>query len=129
LEAAGILYTHKYVEHYYDTAEYFRVLDLYVIGSREEGGPKAILEAMASGVPIVSTKVGMVPDVLQDGMNGFVVEVEDVDALFQKASRVLGDKSLRDSIVTNALATANNYEISDTIRQYYEKIYKNLLNR
>jgi glycosyltransferase involved in cell wall biosynthesis len=129
LEAAGISYTHNYVEHYYDTAEYFRVLDLYLIGSREEGGPKAILEAMASGVPVVATKVGMVPDVLQDGINGFVAEVEDVDALFQKASRVLEDDPLRDSIVTNALVTVKNYEISDTIKQYYEKIYKNLLNR
>jgi len=127
LEAARIPYTHNYLEHYYDTAEYFRALDLYLIGSREEGGPKAILEAMASGVPVVSTKVGMVPDVLQDGINGFMAEVEDADSLFQKASRALEDELLRNSIVANALATVKNYKISDTIKQYYDKIYKNLL--
>jgi glycosyltransferase involved in cell wall biosynthesis len=128
LDTAGIPYTHNYVEHYSDTAEYFRTLDLYLVGSREEGGPKAILEAMASGVPLVSTKVGMVPDVLQDGTNGFVTEVEDVDTLFGKTSKLLEDEALRDFIVANALATVKNYEISYTVKQYYDKIYKDLLH-
>ena len=59
----------------------YSALDAYVVPSRQEGGPKSVLEAMASGVPIVSTRVGQATELIRDGENGRLVEVEDAEAL------------------------------------------------
>ncbi|TBR15802.1 glycosyltransferase, partial [bacterium] len=56
LKAANITYTHKFLDNYLDIVDFYRSLDLYLITAREEGGPKAILECMATGVPFVSTR-------------------------------------------------------------------------
>ncbi len=64
LSERDVAFTHHYLEDYLDIAACYACLDLYLITSREEGGPKAVLEAKACGVPIVSTSVGMVPDVI-----------------------------------------------------------------
>ena len=50
----------------------YHALDLYLISSREEGGPKALMESMASGIPVVSTPVGQSNDLIQHGTNGFL---------------------------------------------------------
>jgi glycosyltransferase involved in cell wall biosynthesis len=66
LEQEGITFTHVFLERYEDIVDCYACLDLYLISSREEGGPKAVLEATACGVPVVSTRVGMVQEVLAD---------------------------------------------------------------
>jgi glycosyltransferase involved in cell wall biosynthesis len=62
----GITFTHVFLDRYEDIVDCYACLDLYLITSREEGGPKAVLEATACGVPVVSTRVGMVQEVLAD---------------------------------------------------------------
>ena len=59
LTARGIPFRHAYLRDYPAIAPYYHALDLYLVTSRDEGGPKTVLEAMASGVPVVSTRVGM----------------------------------------------------------------------
>ena len=81
LDEAGIPYWHGYLKAYPDIATLFQALDLYVVASRQEGGPKAILESMSSGVPLVTTRVGQAMDLVKHGENAFMVGVVDVDAL------------------------------------------------
>lgn len=81
LTRLGIMYRHVYLESYYDIGRLYHAIDLYMVTSREEGGPKSILESMASGVPLVSTHVGQAVDLVVHGVNGWLVDVEDVDAL------------------------------------------------
>lgn len=81
LEEAGIPYWHGYLKSYPDIATMFQALDLYVVASRQEGGPKAILESMSSGVPLVTTRVGQAMDLVKHDENAFMADVEDVDAL------------------------------------------------
>lgn len=66
LTEEGIGFTHVFLDLYQDIVDCYACLDLYLIASREEGGPKAVLEATACGIPVVSTRVGMVPEVLAD---------------------------------------------------------------
>ena len=88
LDEAHIPYTHVYLNSYPDVAELFQALDLYIVASRQEGGPKAILESMASGVPLVTTRVGQAMDLVKHGENAFMTDVEDVESLASFAQQV-----------------------------------------
>ena len=81
LERHGIPYVHVRPETYEGIARLYAALDAYVVPSRQEGGPKSVLESMASGVPIVSTRVGQATELIDDGVNGRLVDVEDAEAL------------------------------------------------
>jgi len=127
LEKAGICYTHKYLKNYSEIVDYYNALDLYLITSREEGGPKAVLECMATGVPFVSTAVGMVPDIIKNGVNGMIAEVGNVDELVDKASQIYVNKSLRDSLVSQAIIDVKSYSWDNIAQKYYNLLYKKLL--
>lgn len=81
LERYAIPHVHRSLERYEDVAQLYAALDAYIVPSRQEGGPKSVLEAMASGVPIVSTRVGQAAELIRDRVNGRLVEVEDAEAL------------------------------------------------
>lgn len=88
LDELQIPYKHVYLKSYPDVAKMFWALDLYLVTSRQEGGPKSILESMASGVPLVTTKVGQAMDLVKHGENAWMTEVEDVEALASYALQV-----------------------------------------
>ena len=113
LEEANIPYRHTYLKSYPEIAKLFQALDLYVVASRQEGGPKAILESMASGVPLVTTRVGQAMDLVKHGENAWMVDVEDVDALAAHALQVYrsGSDSLQPILKAGRVtAEANSYE-------------------
>lgn len=124
LDRIGVPYKHFFLRNYREIPRYYNALDLYLVTSRAEGGPKAILESMATGVPLVSTRVGMAPDIVKDGDNGLLVEVEDEETLAEKAAKCIKDKHLVEQLVSNALNTVKNYSWQDIAREYYEKIYR-----
>jgi glycosyltransferase involved in cell wall biosynthesis len=72
LEEYEIPYTYIFLDDYAKIVECYNVLDLYLVSSRVEGGPMALLEGMATGVPIITTNVGMAPDIIDNGINGFI---------------------------------------------------------
>jgi glycosyltransferase involved in cell wall biosynthesis len=113
LEDAGIPYWHGYLKSYPDIATMFQALDLYVVASRQEGGPKAILESMATGVPLVTARVGQAMDLVRHCENAFMTDVEDVDALASYALRVYrsSQTDLQPMLVAGRkTAEANSYE-------------------
>lgn len=81
LSEIGLPYTHHYLDRYTDVGRCYQALDAYIVASRQEGGPKAILEAMSSGVPIISTRVGQAMDIIKHGINGWMVDSEDTQGL------------------------------------------------
>lgn len=66
-----------------DAANYLKAFDCYVCSSVKEGFPYTILEAMSAEVPIISTRVGGIPDIIEQGVNGQLVEAGDYKALAQ----------------------------------------------
>jgi glycosyltransferase involved in cell wall biosynthesis len=81
LSKAGIPFKHIVARRYSEIPMFYHALDAYLVTSRQEGGPKAILESMASGTPLVTTRVGQAMDIVKNGENGFMVDVEDVEGL------------------------------------------------
>jgi glycosyltransferase involved in cell wall biosynthesis len=88
LERRGIPHRHVLVRTRAELARAYHALDVYLVSSRQEGGPKAVLEAMASGVPLVTTRVGQAQEIVEHGRNGWLVDVEDADGLAHWAARV-----------------------------------------
>lgn len=113
LEEMKVPYSHFFLESYPQIGELFQSLDLYLVTSRQEGGPKAILESMASGVPIISTRVGQATDLINQGQNGWLADVEDWQTIAETAKNVyqMDDKSLS-TILANGRTTAemNSYD-------------------
>lgn len=123
LEEAGIPYYHTYLEDPDDVARLYQLIDIYLVTSREEGGPKAILESMASGVPIVTTKVGMAPDIIKSDINGVMVDVEDENGIINAFERIVMDSPYRKRLIEGGLSTAGKYDIEDIVKQYEELLY------
>lgn len=128
LDRIGVPYKHVFLKNYLEIPKYYNALDLYLVTSRAEGGPKAILESMATGVPVISTKVGLAPDIIKEGYNGILVEVEDTIALTEKAGMLIENKKLASGLVNNGLITVANYSWGKIAREYYEKIYARFSN-
>ncbi|HUT15725.1 MAG TPA: glycosyltransferase family 4 protein [Anaerolineae bacterium] len=74
---------------------YLGACDLFVLNSRYEGLPHAVLEAMAAGLPVVATRVGGISEAVEDGVNGYLVEPGDVDGLRRAITETLEDADLR----------------------------------
>jgi len=105
LEKKGIPYQHHFLENYQDIGSLYHCLDLYMVTSREEGGPKSILESMASGVPIVTTCVGQAMDIVRHGENGWMVNSDNIDGLADCAEYVVSHPVQREKIVEMGLLT------------------------
>ncbi|MFQ5822137.1 MAG: glycosyltransferase family 4 protein [Candidatus Heimdallarchaeota archaeon] len=127
LDKRSIPYKHVFLKNYLEIPTYYNTLDLYLVTSRGEGGPKAVLEAMAAGIPIVSTKVGMAPNVIKDGYNGLLAEVNDVQMLLENARKILDEKTFSKKIIENGLKVVKDYSWEEIAKRYHGKIYSPLM--
>lgn len=111
LIAAGIPYRHVFLKDVQEIAGLYHALDAYIVSSRQEGGPKAILESMASAVPIISTRVGQATELIRQGENGWLAEVEDAEGLAYFALKSLTDSAWLSRYKMSARKTAeeNDY--------------------
>lgn len=128
LDRLGIPYIHTYVQDHVDLLACYHALDIYLVTSREEGGPMGLMEGMASGVPVVSTCVGMAPDIIEDGVTGALVESEDVHGIAQRALALLDSSELGDLRV-RARAAVMVADWSVVGRDHWFKVYQPLLQQ
>ena len=127
LEAMGVPYAHLYKEDFHDIPPLYHALDLYLITSREEGGPEGVLESLASGIPLVTTKVGLAPDVVEPGTDGVLVDIEDVDGLVAAVSELIESPDKRDQLAASGLRKITAYDWEGIAAQYYHRLYEPIL--
>jgi glycosyltransferase involved in cell wall biosynthesis len=123
LDRLALRYAHDYVADRDALARLYHALDLYLVTSREEGGPMTMLESMASGVPVVATRVGMAPDLIIDDVTGALVEVGDVGAIVRRAQELIdlpdGGAALRSA----ARAALKSTDWSVVGRRHLEEVW------
>ena len=105
----------------------YSISDLMFLLSEKESFGLVALEAMACGVPCIATNTGGIPEVVEDGYNGFLCDIGDLDAVAEKASLLLGNEALLQRFSENATATPNDRFQSDMIVAQYEDVYKSLM--
>ncbi|NVK04805.1 MAG: glycosyltransferase family 4 protein [Flavobacteriia bacterium] len=97
--------------------------DIFVLPSYFEGSPNALLEAMASSCACVSTTVGAIPDIIENGKNGFIGEAGDVESLIKHLRMLLLDDELRTRIASQAmLDVQRNHSIESATTKFKEII-------
>lgn len=109
LERRGVSYRHVIASTPAELERAYHALDLYLVTSRQEGGPKAVLESMATGVPLVTTRVGQAQELVDDGRNALLAAVDDVDGIVGLAARVYEDAGFRQSLRVAGRETAKAF--------------------
>ena len=109
LERLGVPHRHVLLRSRDELARAYHALDLCLITSRQEGGPKASLEAPAAGVPLVTTRVGQAQELLVDEVEALLADVDDVDALSAAVQRVYDDAALASRLRAAARAKAETF--------------------
>jgi len=104
-----------------DIAELCLAADIFVFPSLQEGLPVAIMEAMASGVPIVCSNIRGNVDLVHDGKNGYVVNCDDIKGFAEKISYLLYHQNIREQFIIN-----NTKEIQKYSLQSVSRIMKNI---
>lgn len=127
LEDIGIPYLHHFLSEYIDIVAYYQALDVYLITSLSEGGPKALLESWACGVPLVTTRMGMPADLVRHGQNGMMAEVGDVDALARHVEALMSDADLRERCRQTALEEVRVYDWPLIAESYHKNLYSPFL--
>lgn len=128
LARLGIPFVHRYVQSHGDLVECYHALDLYFVTSREEGGPMGLMESMASGVPVVSTHVGMAPDLIVDQVTGGLVRPEDAEDIATKAQGLLAlssEASARLRILARDAVQVCDWSVVG--RRHFDEVYQPLL--
>ncbi len=128
LRANGIPFVHHQLDHFKEVVCYYHALDSYIVSAREEGGPLALPESMATGIPMVTTAVGMAPEMIRHEENGMTAEPEDVQALADHTIRLIEDVALYESIVENGFETARAYDWTVLATAHYNRVYRPLLD-
>ncbi|MBK5269280.1 MAG: glycosyltransferase family 4 protein [Acidimicrobiia bacterium] len=103
-------------------ADYFRDADIFCLPSWFEAMPLSILEALASGLPVVATRVGQIPLIIDDSV-GRLVEPKDPEALAATLEELLSDHQLRGQLAKNARAAAlTHYSLTHTMSEIVDVI-------
>jgi len=102
-----------------DTAEWLNALDVFVLPSVTEGLSNTLLEAMAVGVPAIASRVGGNPEVVKDGVSGYLFDPADPNTLSLLIDRLHSDLALRNTMSTNARSDIQSrFEFGKMVNQY-----------
>ncbi len=112
-----------------EIGRFFGAFDVFVLPSGNEGTPVTAIEALASGCPVVATRVGGVPDVVRDGEDGYLVDVGAVEDLADRLARLAGDAGLRRRMGESGRArVVPRYGVGRLIDDV-DRLYRYLLER
>lgn len=109
--------------------ELLPLADLMLLPSELESFGLAALEAMACKVPTISTRVGGVPELIEDGVNGLLFNVGDVAAMAEAAIALLGDEARLDRMRDAARHTAQKHFCASLVIPQYVRFYESFLNK
>lgn len=110
-----------------DLARYYRMAGIYGMTSHYEGVPMVVIDAWSYGVPVVSTPVGGLPEMLVEDKNGCVYDFDDYEGLAKKLDHLMGNFELRKQMSEYCKEFAVSHFSMDTINEKWEKLYNDII--
>ena len=111
-----------------DMRKLYQASDVLLLPAEGEGLPGVVMEAMAYGVPCVTSNIPCIPDLIDSGKNGFLCNKDDVDEFSSRITELAGDKRKRDSFSKQAIIKIKKFEWKNVLDEYeklYEHVYAN----
>ena len=100
-----------------EVLEHLKETDIFVLPTLSEGTPRVLVEARASGVPVIASRVGGIPSSVEDGHNGLLVPSKNPQAIAGAIDRIIEDDDLRRNIIQNGYERAREL----TVDKFVEK--------
>lgn len=113
--------------HREDTYELLQAMDMFVLPSLHEGIPMALLEAMAAGLPVIASRVGGIPEVIEDHVSGILVEPGDPCGLALICRRLMHDAELSERLGQAAKRRVKERFSSETMAAGVANVYRRLI--
>ena len=107
--------------------ELYSISDVCVLMSEKESFGLVLLEAMIHGVPCLGTNIGGIPEVIKDGVNGFIIELGDIKAASKRLLELLEHDALRNKMGEQSIQMIKDHFQTDYIVNQYEDLYYSLL--
>ena len=126
VERAGMNHKFTFTGFRSDVPDLLKAMDLYVLTSTNEGLGRSIIEAQAAGLPVAVSKVGGVPDIIEDGVNGSLIPVNDDEYLAAEIKSFKNDTEKRKRFISSSNVRLAGFSLQKTIEDL-EKIYNRLL--
>jgi glycosyltransferase involved in cell wall biosynthesis len=123
----GIVRNSLFLGYQEEVAPYYAAFDALILPSANEGTPVSAIEALAGGRPVVATRVGGVPDVVRDGVDGFLVKPGDVDAMAERLALLAADADLRRRMGESGSASVRERYSVDRLLDDIDALYRSLL--
>jgi glycosyltransferase involved in cell wall biosynthesis len=109
-----------------DVANLLNCSDIVVLCSETESAPLTLLEGMSSGLPVIATRVGGIPEIVDDGVNGFLVQSKNPEAIAERILELNADPGLRRRLGETARERIlERYTAEKVVGEYleiYEKV-------
>lgn len=118
--------THKELSVLLPSADVFVAPSVTASDGGKEGFGLVIIEAMASGVPVVASNSGGIPNTVTNGVNGILTEERDVDGIASAITDILRDEKMRNNLVANGLITAKKHDYKE-VASVYKTIIDNAI--
>jgi len=103
--------------------DWYNSAEIFILNSRREAGPYVLLEAMACGKPVIATSVGVVPDLIKNGINGIIVENNTPEILAKEIIHLLSNPRYREKLGQTARSTIQEKHSGDFFVNDLSKIF------
>jgi N-acetyl-alpha-D-glucosaminyl L-malate synthase BshA len=110
-----------------DLVPWLSIADLFLLPSAQESFGLAALEAMACEVPVVASKVGGLPEIIENGVTGYVCPLDDIHGMIERSVELLSDPERRTLMGRTAAEMVRTRYCTDLIVPQYEMAYRNAL--
>ena len=107
----------------YDVENYLAKADIYASSSLFEGLPISILEAMASGLPVVANSDGGIPDIIKDNENGYLIALNDKQSYVNALESLIISEETRNRFSVNAIDFVKQYD-EGVVVKHYQNLYQ-----
>ncbi|MBD3226345.1 MAG: glycosyltransferase [Caldithrix sp.] len=127
-EQLGLSKQFVFTDFQENVGAFLKRFDIFVLASKMEGMGTSILDAQSVGLPVVATRAGGIPEMIEDGHNGILVDIQNPKALADALLELIAQPGLRKQMGQQALQTVKRFDIINTVRQY-KKLYQELLDK